>query len=102
VEPDDACLALCNLGYARGTCARFPSSTPADAARFAIARDGGHFLVIQFALERGHRPLDHGEIQYRLAEDVFHPPLPDTPFAAQLRAYAASFLRRKRDAAGSM
>jgi hypothetical protein len=101
VEPGDAFLPLCNLGYARGTCPRFPASTAADAVRFAIARDDGHVLEIHFVLERGHHPSDHGQIVFRFEEDVFQPALPATAFASQARAYAASYLRRKRDSAGS-
>ena len=101
LEPGDACLSLCNLGYARQTCARFPAGTEADAVRFAIAREDGHSLRIQFVLERGHHPLDNGQIEYLFEEDAFQPPLPPTAFAAQARAYAASYLRRKRNSAGS-
>jgi len=101
VEPGDACLSLCNLGYARGSCARFPASTGADAVRFAIAREDGRSLEIHFVLERGHHPFDHGQIEYHLEGDDFQPPLPATALAGQARAYAASYLRRKRDSAGS-
>jgi len=101
VEPGDACLPLCNLGYARQSCARFPADTVADAVRFAIARDDGHSLEIHFVLERGHHPLDHGQIGYHFETDAFQPPLPATAFAGQARAYAASYLRRKRDPACS-
>jgi hypothetical protein len=101
VEPGDALLTLCNLGYARGACPRFPADTAADAVRFAIARDDGHSLEIRYAVERGHLPLDYGQIWYRPAENAFQPPLPATALAGQARAYAASYLRRKSGAAGS-
>jgi hypothetical protein len=102
-DPGDACLSLCNLGYARGTCARFPSDTPADAVRFAIACDGGHTLRIHFALERAHHPFEHGQIEFHVEDEAFQPSLPatGTAFTAQARAYAASYLRHKRDAARS-
>ncbi len=100
-EPGDARLSLCNLGYARGICERFPAATAADAVRFAIASDDGHSLEIHFAMERGHHPRDHGRIVYRIAEGTFEPPLQEAAFASQARACAASYLRRKSDAAGS-
>lgn len=100
VEPLDAWLSLCNLGYARGTCPRFPSTGEPDAVRFAIARDDGNYLQIYYVLERGHHPFDHGSVEYHRDADVFQPPLPATPFRDQARAYVASYLRRKRDAAG--
>jgi hypothetical protein len=101
VEPGEALLPLCNLGYARGRCDRFPTETASDAVRFAIARDDGDCLELQFALERDHHPLDHGAIHYRVEADAFEPALGETAFACQARAYVASYLRRKRDAAAS-
>jgi hypothetical protein len=98
VEPGDACLPLCNLGYARGACARFPSTDGPDAVRFAIARDDGRSLQIYYVLERGHHPFDHGQIEYRREEDAFQPAFPATAFNDQVRAYVASYLHRKRDA----
>jgi hypothetical protein len=101
VTPDGACLPLCNLGYARGACARFPPDTAPDAVRFAIAREDGGSLQIYYVLERGHHPFDHGQIEYHFERDTFQPSLPATTFRDQARAYAASYLRRKKDAAGS-
>ena len=100
-DPGDGRLALCNLGYARATCDRFPSNAVADAIRFAISSDDGQRLRILFAVERGHHPLDHGAIMYRIAEGTFEPPLPEAAFASQVRAYATSYLCRQGDAAGS-
>jgi len=101
VPPSGDCLTLCNFGYARGICPRFPADTAADAVRFAIASGDRQSVQIRYAVERGHHPLDHGEVEYGFAEDRFQPPLQATPFAAQARAYAASYLRRLKQAAGS-
>lgn len=99
-EPGDCRADLCNFGYARGICPRFPASTAADAVRFAVASGDADSVLIRYALERGHHPLDHGEIRYSFAGDAFQPPLGVTAFAAQVRAYAASYLRCLREASG--
>jgi hypothetical protein len=100
-QPDDASLPLCNLGYARGACPRFPSHTGPDAVRFAIARDDGRSLQIYYDLERGHLPFHHGQVEYFREAGSFQPPLPATAFGHQARAYVASYLRRRKDASGS-
>ena len=99
VEPEDARLTLCNLGYARGECPRFPAAFSADAVRFALSRDDGQSLQIYYVLEGAHHPLDHGLLIYRLPEGAFSPALPDAVFEQQAAAYAASYLRRKTPAA---
>ena len=49
-------LKLCNLGYARGRCERFPPSHDVDANRFSRASDG----VVTWIEEAGHAPLRFG------------------------------------------
>jgi hypothetical protein len=100
VEPGDDLLLLCNLGYARGSCTRFPETSGPDAVRFAVARDDGLSLQIYYVLERGHYPFDHGRIEYHRETATVKPSLPAAAFDEQARAYAASYFRRKRDAAG--
>ena len=101
LEPDAADLSLCNLGYARGVCPRFPEETAADAVRFAVARHAGGSLQIYYVLERGHHPLEHGQLEFDFTDAAFHPALPETPFHQQARAYVSSFQRRKKDAVAS-
>ena len=41
-EPEEAILrSLCNFGYARGSCTRFPGDEGPDAVRFSVSRDDG-------------------------------------------------------------
>ena len=57
--PDrDVLLAGCNIGYARGICARVPDDSP-DAVRFSLREPG----TIRWVVEREHRPVAHGIVQ---------------------------------------
>ena len=94
VAQEDAQLTLCNLGYARGECARVPAGA-ADAVRFALARDDGQALEVHYVIERGHHPVEHGTFLYRLADQTISNAPLNEPFRAQASAYAASYLRRK-------
>jgi hypothetical protein len=51
---------MCNTGYARGICPRFPEASPADAVRFMIASDQPG--VVRFVLEKNHSPVEYGEV----------------------------------------
>jgi hypothetical protein len=95
-QPDEATLRrLCNLGYARGTCARFPSGEGPDAVRFTVSRDQGASLRIYYVLERDHHPFAHGPLDYSVAGGAFvNPPAGET-MTRQAQAYVESYLRRK-------
>ena len=96
-EPEEAAVRpLCNLGYARGQCSRFPADSPdADAVRFTVRRDDGRSLHLYYVLERDHHPFGHGPLQYSMASAAFSQPL-SALLLRQAEAYVASYLRRKR------
>jgi hypothetical protein len=96
-QPDDSVLhRLCNLGYARGVCSRFPEADPGpDAARFTLSRDDGASLRMYYVLERDHQPFAHGSVEYAVAPRVFTPAPAGLFTASQAAAYAASYLERK-------
>src|ERR1035441_8918052 len=50
----------CNLGYARGACARFPEGPGPDAVRFTISRHESGVIGIYYAVERDHHPFAQG------------------------------------------
>lgn len=89
---------LCNLGYARGECDRFPSTDGPDAVRFTIASHEGSSLRLYYVLERDHHPFAHGPLQYSLDLQMFTAPALSDSLDAQARAYIASYLRRKSEA----
>lgn len=54
---------MCNVGYARGRCPRFPESAPADAVRFILVGDAkAEGTVVRFILEKDHFPAEYGVI----------------------------------------
>jgi hypothetical protein len=93
-EPgDDSC---CNLGYARGQCARFPAGEGPDAVRFTVERDAADGLSILYAIERDHYPYAHGTIRVAPGGGVLQ--APEELLGRQAAAYAESY-RRRREAA---
>ncbi|MGA2273656.1 MAG: hypothetical protein ABSH00_08875 [Bryobacteraceae bacterium] len=94
-RPDDSTLdTFCNLGYARGRCARFPADHGPDAVRFTIVSNDGAVLRLYYVLERDHRPFAHGALEFSVAQNELTTPAEGALTAAQARAYAASYLRR--------
>jgi hypothetical protein len=91
-QPDHATLGpLCNLGYARGTCARFPPGDGPDAVRFAVSGDRGATVDLYYVIERDHHPFAHGPLEHTSAGVQGAGPL----LARQAQAYVQSYLRRK-------
>lgn len=76
-------LKICNQGYARGRCERFPTSFAVDAYRFAKTSDGG----IVWIEEAGHAPLSFGPATRIPAENM--------PARQQLKAFQRSVLEGK-------
>jgi hypothetical protein len=97
-QPDRATLqALCNLGYARGSCARFPSGGGPDAVRFAVAGDDGACVRLYYVMERDHHPFAHGPLDN--PDNLDGPAGNLSPLLArQAGAYISSYRRRKREA----
>lgn len=95
-QPDRASLQpLCNMGYARGTCARFPDGDGPDAVRFAVSGDDGTSVRLYYVIERDHHPFAHGPL-----DDLEGPPgNASALLVRQAAAYLQSYRRRKREAA---
>ena len=100
-EPDEGTLdPLCNLGYARGSCPRFPDGGGPDAVRFSVSHDGGASVGLYFVMERDHHPFAHGPLEYSRAGGRFTAPIESELLARQAQAYVESYLRRKEEASG--
>jgi hypothetical protein len=85
-------LELCNWGYARGRCDRFPPDAPADAVRFSIAAEDQRSVRLIYVLERDHAPVEHGEIECSLASWSFSPAGASDLLLSQARAFVESYL----------
>ncbi len=95
-RPDErAMLSLCNLGYARGQCSRFPEGDGPDAARFTISHDDGERLHLYYVLERDHHPFAHGAIEYSRNGGAVAGSTANDEVRRQASAYAESYLRLK-------
>ncbi len=90
---------LCNFGYAREKCPRFPGDS-ADAVRFSISKDQDGVIGIYWVVEKNHLPFGHGRLDYSTLEGRFAEAPPDALVARQAFAYVSSYLRRKRGSAG--
>jgi hypothetical protein len=85
IEPPEALQReLCNYGYARGRCDRFPADAVADAVRFSMVEDR-----LIWVTEREHAPVEHG----------CEPPPGDELLAAQARVFVETYRRRRNAAA---
>lgn len=94
--PDEPRLSpLCNLGYARDACDRFPSGNPSDAVRFTISSDDGEHIRLYYVIERDHHPEAHGPLEFGRVDNAFVPDEPgDAILLSQARAYVSSYRER--------
>jgi len=93
--PERSQRELCNCGYARGRCERFPAAHPADAVRFSIAAEREGIVRLVYVMERDYSPASHGVLEYSIAEARVRGEISDL-LAAQAQAFLASYLRRDR------
>ena len=92
------CDTSCNLGYARGQCARFPEGEGPDAVRFTVSSHESAAIRIYYVVERDHHPFAHGRLEYSPAAGGFLAPPESATLARQAQAYVESYLRRKEEA----
>lgn len=94
--PETAQRGLCNYGYARGLCDRFPRDGSADAIRFSVSGDENGRLRLVYIVEKDHAPADHGTVESRLEEIPSIRVGENDLWSRQARVYLESYLRRKR------
>ncbi|HET9837727.1 MAG TPA: hypothetical protein VFR84_05775 [Candidatus Angelobacter sp.] len=85
---------FCNIGYARG-CPRMPRSCFSDGVRFAVARDEGSRVILHYASERQHEPVEYGRLEYDCATTKWAAPLRDACQQRQAEVYMAGYLERR-------
>jgi hypothetical protein len=101
VEPPEACQReLCNCGYARGRCDRFPGAREGknaapDAVRFSVTEDTPERVLVVYVVEKDHAPVEHGILEYLIDEARLGGPLISDVLAQQARAFLESYLSRR-------
>ncbi len=97
-RPDDVTLReLCNRGYPRKRCPRFPSGEGPDMVRFSVTGDRDGVLTIYYVIEKDGSPMEHGEIEYVIETRQFRANLTGGMLERQAQAYAESYVRRKTE-----
>lgn len=95
-RPDEETLReLCNRGYPRNRCPRFPAGDGPEMVRFSVTGDHEGLLRIYYVTESNGSPMEHGEIEYEVQTRRFRANLAGGMLERQAQAYAESYLRRK-------
>lgn len=93
-EPEETRVReVCNLGYGRACCDRFPESAAADAIRFHVADDRGQLIRIQYVFEKDCWPKDRGTFECSGGGVSKGPD--DDILRRQATAFLESYLRRR-------
>ena len=86
---------ICNLGYGRGRCDRFPEAAPTDAVRFHVAGDAGELIRIQYVFEKDCWPQGRGVVECSSANGNLSSGPDNAVLRKQAAAFIESYLRRK-------
>jgi hypothetical protein len=86
---------LCNCGYARGRCDRFPGGDAPDAVRFSVTGDTPTRLSVVYVVEKDHAPVEFGTLEYTIDESSFEGSRVSDILTQQARAFLESYLRRR-------
>jgi len=96
VEPPEAQQRdLCNCGYARGRCDRFPDGSAPDAVRFSVTEDSPTRLLVVYVVEKDHTPVEFGTLEYRIPDSQLNGPAGSDVLKQQARAFLESYLNRR-------
>lgn len=96
-QPDEkTARQLCNLGYGRGSCERFPGNAEADAIRFHIAGEAAGLVRIQYIVEKDRWPREHGTFECSMASQELFSSVADETLRRQASAFVESYRRRCR------
>jgi len=93
--PETRQRELCNCGYARGRCDRFPGDSAADAVRFSVTDDTAARLVLVYVVEKDHAPAEHGTLEYAIDDARLDGPHISDVLVQQARAFLESYLSRR-------
>jgi hypothetical protein len=90
---------FCNLGYAEGCC-RLPGERVWDSVRFAARSVGGENgtggrIQIRYVCERGHRPADHGMLEFDPVGARWEPSHPDSRVQRMAECFLESYVENR-------
>ena len=95
VTPTDLELRdYCNLGYAKG-CEKMPEVRYADCVRFALSKDEGTRILLQYVYERAHEPVKNGLVEYDCLAHQWIVSLSDAIVQRQAECFLAAYLERR-------
>jgi hypothetical protein len=110
MPPQDILHAFCNLGYASG-CTWTPQQRTWDAIRFSVSapadskKEGSRLisatdtpsrhLRLLYVCERDHRPVEHGELEYDLAQAAWIRQHQDARIQRMAECFLQSYLKKK-------
>jgi hypothetical protein len=101
---------FCNLGYAEG-CGRLPKERKWDSIRFGArtltddqSKTSGRRIQIRYVCERGHRPAEHGMLEFDASEEGWNQCHTDSRLQRMAECFLASYLekRKKQDVAPAL
>lgn len=93
--PETQQREVCNCGYARGRCDRFPGDGSADAVRFSVTDETAERVSLVYVLEKDHAPVEHGTLEYSIGDARLMTPRLSDILAQQGRAFLESYLSRR-------
>jgi hypothetical protein len=93
---------FCNLGYAEG-CGRLPRERAWDSLRFAartVGSDGENGnrarIQVRYVCERGHRPAEHGMLEFDPFETRWEHPHRDSRVQRMAECFLESYLEKMK------
>ena len=96
IEPPEAHQReLCNCGYARSRCDRFPGGGAPDAVRFSVTDDTPTRLLLVYVIEKDHAPAEFGTLEYAVGDARLDGLAITEILAQQARAFLDSYLRQR-------
>jgi hypothetical protein len=106
LPPQDVLEAFCNLGYA-SSCGWSPRERLWDAVRFAVSApresarheprdvDAARILLLRYVCERDHRPVEHGDLEFDLAQATWLRRHDDARIQRMAECFLESYLKKK-------
>ena len=92
--PDELRFRVCNHGYGRGSCPRFPTTESRSCARFDVRGASAEALELLLVEEQDHAPVRWQAHRYYFETERLEPDLGDRCIRAQALAFCRSYTRR--------